>query len=117
MAYKDNKKVAMFLVYVREAHPVRQRKTTGKPKTPQDITQPKTIEERVIAASACMEGLKLTLPVLIDTMKGTVGRAYKGVPGATAIVDLQGNIVFHSRGPRGVQPRQADRVLKELLTK
>ena len=117
MAYKDHEKVAMFLVYVREAHPVRRSRVTktGKPESPRDIAQPRTIEERVLAASACMKGLKLTLPTLIDTMDGVVGKAYKGTPAATAIVDLDDKLVFHSRGPRGVRPDRAEKSLRELV--
>jgi hypothetical protein len=44
-----------------------------------------------------------------------VENAYRCVPAATAIIDLEGNVVFHSRGPKGVQPNEAARVLKELL--
>jgi len=117
VAYKDNPQVAMFLIYVREAHPVREPKepVEGRPKGPSDITQHKSMDDRILAASACREGLKLTLPVLIDTMDGVVGRSYRGVPAATAIVDLDGNLAFHSRGPHGVQPKKAQEVLKRLL--
>lgn len=122
MAYKDNPNVAMFMVYVREAHPANKKeedkraagkKLEGQP----DIAQHKTMDDRVLAALACRKGLNLSLPVLIDTMDGVVERAYQGVPAATAIIDLEGKIVFHSRGPHGVQPKEADRVLKSLLEK
>lgn len=117
MAYKDNPKVAMFLIYVREAHPVREppEPVEGRPKGPGDIPQHKDMDDRIVAASACREGLHLTLPVLIDTMDGVVERSYRGVPAATAIVDLDGNLAFHARGPRGVQPKKAEDVLKKLL--
>lgn len=120
MSYKDNPNVAMFLVYVREAHPVKEadapkESDAGKPKGPGNITQHKTIDDRIVAASACMEGLKLTLPVLIDTMDGVVEKAYKGVPAAMVIVDLEGNVVSYAHGPTAVQPAEAEKVLKRLL--
>jgi len=59
--------------------------------------------------------LNLTLPVLIDSMDGVAEKAYRGVPAATAIVDLDGNLVFHSDGPNGVQPKEAEKVLRRLL--
>ena len=62
-----------------------------------------------------MEGLKLTLPILIDGMDGVAEKAYKGKPAATAVVDKHGKIAFYSHGPRGAQPKQADAVLKKLL--
>jgi hypothetical protein len=117
VAYKDNPQVAMFLVYVREAHPVAEPKkpAEGLPIGPSDIGQHKSMDDRVLAASACRQGLELTLPMLIDTMDGVVERAYHGVPAATTIVDLDGNVAFYARGPRGVQPEEADAVLRRLL--
>ena len=102
-AYKDSEDVAFYLVYVREAHPVAQPKLKAgeKPTTPSQITQPKTLDERVLAASACMKGLHLTLPVLIDTMDGAAGTAYRGVPAATVVIDREGTVVFHASGPNG----------------
>ena len=72
-----------------------------------------------------MKGLKFTMPILIDlppegktgSMVGLVERAYRGRPAATVIVDLDGKIAFYSRGPRGVQPKKADQVIKSLIAK
>jgi len=116
MAYKGNEKVAFYLVYVREIHPVKEPKVAPgeTPKGPQDIAQAKNLEERILAASACMKGLKLTLPVVIDTMDGVAEKAYRGVPACTVVIDLQGNVVFHSTGPSGSQPKEAERVLRKL---
>jgi hypothetical protein len=74
VAYKDNSKVAIYLIYVREIHPVKEPEEprAGKPKGPNDITQHKTLDDRIMAASACREGLNLSLPILIDSMDGVV---------------------------------------------
>ncbi len=114
-----------MLVYISEAHPVRKSKNRDKPASPKEITQAKNTDERIIAADACMKGLKFTMPILIDlpnegkkdSMVGVVERAYRGKPAATVIVDLDGKIAFYSRGPRGVQPKKADGVIKSLLAK
>ena len=114
-----------MLVYISEAHPVRKPQNADKPTTPKDITQTRNAGERIIAADACMKGLKFTMPILIDlppegtkhSMVGAVEKAYRGRPAATAIVDLDGKIAFYSRGPRGVQPKKADAVIKSLLAK
>ena len=124
-AYKDDKRVKIILVYISEAHPVRKSPNAENPKSPKDITQAKTAKERIIAADACMKGLKFTMPILIDlppeggkgSMVGAVERAYRGRPAATVVVDLDGKIAFYSRGPRGVQPAKADQVIKSLLAK
>ncbi len=110
--YKDNKKVAFFLVYVREAHPVRKAADTSDHRS---ITTHKTMDSKVLAASKCLKSLKLSLPCLIDTMDGKAEKAYRGKPAATAVVDINGKIVFHSRGPGGVKPAEVRKVLKKLL--
>jgi hypothetical protein len=85
VAYKDNPKAAIYLIYVREIHPVKESEEprAGKPKGPSDITQHKNLDDRIMAA--------------------------------TAIIDLNGNVVFHSHGPTGVQPKKAEKVIRELL--
>ncbi len=117
-AYKDNDKVAMFFVYINEAHPSRSRRDAppaAGAKGHAGIGVHKTMDDRVLAASKCMEGLKLTLPMLIDTMDGVAEKAYKGRPAATVVVDLDGKVALHTRGPSGVQPTKADKALKELI--
>ncbi|MBI5724934.1 MAG: hypothetical protein HZA50_13320 [Planctomycetes bacterium] len=115
-AYKGNENVVFYLVYVREIHPVAKSALAPgeKPKDPKDVAQAKNLDERILTASACMEGLKLTLPVLIDTMEGTADKAYSGVPSTTAVINTEGNVVFHSIGPGGSQPKKAEEALKKL---
>jgi hypothetical protein len=117
--YKNNDKVAILLVYIREAHPAREstRPVSGDAASTsyKDIAQPKNLDERVIAADKCMRGLKFTLPILIDNMQGVVQKAYSGLPAATAVVDMKGKIAFYSRGPNGAQPQKAKAVIDRLL--
>jgi hypothetical protein len=115
VAYKD--KVEFFLVYIREARPVEKAsdgRTAPRPAGP-EIAPPRTQDERVIAATACLKGLKLSLPVLVDTMEGTAEKAYAGWPAGTAVIDPDGKIAFYSRGPNGAKPKEAEEVLKQLL--
>jgi len=88
----------------------------GSLRRPQQISQPKDLEERAEAAVDCLRALGLTLPVLIDRMDGAVEKAYGAWPASMAVVDLEGKIRFHSRGPGGVQPSQVARVLQEILS-
>ena len=113
-AYKD--KVAFLFVYLREAHPVRQGKEGGaEARSPKDIAQTRSLAERAMAATDCLRGLKVTLPVLIDTMDGKTEKGYGGHPAGTAVIDRDGRICFTSRGPNGVRPKEAEKALKELL--
>jgi hypothetical protein len=116
-AYKD--KVEFLLIYIREAHPSRSA-SSGRPVPNRfsrvHITQHKNIEERIIAATKCVRDLKISLPTLIDDMAGTFQSQYGGFPAGTTIVDLEGKVLFTSRGPTGAKPRDAERIFKALAT-
>jgi len=117
-AYKD--KVQFLLIYIREAHPSRTA-PTGRPKPNRfsrvGITQHKNIEERIIAATKCIQGLKLSLPMLIDDMAGAYQSKYGGFPAGTTVVDLDGKVLFTSRGPWGSKPKDAEKAFKALAAK
>jgi len=87
----------------------------GTLRSPRDIAQPKTIEERAQAAVDCIRGMKLTVPVLVDGMDGAVRKAYMGYPAGTAVIDTTGTIRFNSRGPHGAQPKEAEKLLQQIL--
>jgi len=120
-AYKD--KVQFVFVYVREAHPSHTAtgRATGdrflRMKTQPKIAQPKTIQERIIVATKCVQNLKIALPTLIDDMDGSFLKKYGGFPAGTAIVDLDGKIVYYNRGPGGCRPREAEKAFKGPLAK
>lgn len=116
-AYKNDDRVKFFFVYVREAHPARKTTTDPKSRGPSGIGVHKTIQEKVLAAAKCLEGLKIRMPMLVDGMDGAAEKAYKGKPAATAVVDLEGKVVFHSVGPWGVQPKKAQDAIKKLIAK
>lgn len=106
-AYKN--KVQFFLIYIREAHPEERR--NGKP-----IGQPKTLDQRAILATQCTTELKLSLPILMDTMAGVADKAYGGRPDRICVVDVDGRVAYHSkRGPWGFKPKVAEEVLKKIL--
>ncbi len=106
----------MFLVYVQEVHPAEagRRIASGRSNAPDEILAHKNLEDRAFAASACVEGLKLSLPVLIDTMDGIAKRGYQVTLGATAVVDFDGKLSFYWEGT-GVHTSGAEMVLKKLL--
>jgi len=120
VAYRN--KVEFFLVYIREAHPTdAQPGRDGAPGGPgrargPDIKQAKSIEDRTIAATQCLQDLMLTLPVLLDDMQGTAEKAYGAWPDRIAVIDTAGKITYHcGPGPRGFNPAGAEQVLRALL--
>jgi hypothetical protein len=66
------------------------------------------------------EEVKLSVPILVDTIDDEVERAYAGWPDRIYILDQQGKIVHKGeQGPRGLQPsvKEAPAVLDKLLAK
>lgn len=121
-AYKD--KAQFFLVYLREAHPSRARPSggTSKAKAPPrrpgrvSIAQHKTMSDRVIAADKCMKGMKLTIPILLDSIEGDFIKAYTGFQAGTVVIDIDGKIAYWTRGgPWGCKPAEAEAALKKLI--
>lgn len=111
MSYRD--KVEFLLVYISEAHPELLKGDIEGIKG-----MPKDIEQRAILATKCVSELKLSLPIVLDSMDGVAEEAYKGQPDRICIVDLDGKVAYYSkRGPRGFKPKEASEALKRLLAK
>ena len=121
-AYKG--KAQFFLVYLREAHPSRAKPSAGtsRAKAPAkrpghiSIAQPKPMAERVIAADKCMKGMKLTIPILLDSIEGEYIKTYTGFQAGTVVIDIDGKIAYWTRGgPWGCKPAEAEAALKKLI--
>jgi hypothetical protein len=121
-AYKD--KVQFFLVYTREIHPTRtkpskevlEKQAAGKYRDPKTVAQHTSINDRVIAADACMKGLMMTIPTLLDDMKDTYRKTYAGMPAGTVVVDINGKIAYWNHGaPNGARPKNAKPVIDKLI--
>jgi len=70
----------------------------------------------MIAADKCMKGLKLTIPILLDTMENGFLKAYGGIPAGTAVIDINGKIAYWNPGaPNGCKPKNAEETIKKLL--
>jgi hypothetical protein len=111
--YKD--KAHIYVVYIREAHPTDGRAIKGNKF---QITDPKTIEERQKVAKEFAASLKLTLPILVDTMDDKLDKAYAGWPDRLYVIDQQGKVALKGDpGPRGFSPAvsAAPAVLDKLL--
>lgn len=82
------------------------------------ITDPRSLEERRKVAGAFAEQLKLTLPILVDTLDDQANKAYAGWPDRLYVLDAQGKIALKGEpGPRGFTPavKEAPAVLERLL--
>lgn len=112
--YKN--RVAFFLIYIREAHPTDGWQVRANLRDDVLYTSPKALNDRALIASDCLKGLKLTLPCLLDDMKGTANRDYAAKPARICIVKKDGTVHYYGeRGPRGFKPHEAKAALSKLL--
>lgn len=80
------------------------------------IAQPKTMAERTSVAVHCCESLKLALPLLVDDIDDSVGKAYCGFPDRLYLIDREGRVAYKGgRGPYGYKPRELEQTLIMLL--
>jgi hypothetical protein len=108
--YKD--KAHIYVVYIREAHP-------NEPKNKFPVAQPKTLEERQQVAREFASALKLSLPILVDSIDNKVDDAYAGWPDRVYVIDREGKIALKGGpGPGGFSPavKSASAVLDRLLS-
>ena len=109
-AFKD--RADFYLIYLKEAHA----SDGNRPSRTVKIAQHKTYAERLEAATGCIADLELTMPLLIDDMKNTVGDAFHGHPDRLFVLSPDGKIAYRGdRGPRGFDVRGMRGALERLL--
>ena len=109
-SYKDQ--IEFLIVYVREAHPekLRQGNETGI------VGRPKTLDERIILATACVTKYRFTIPMVIDGMDGEVNNDYKAAPVRVTVTDIDGKVAFYAGpGPFDFKLPPVERTLKKLI--
>ncbi len=78
--------------------------------------QPKTAEERVEVAAACMIAMQLEMPMLLDEMTNEVDTAYKALPERLYLIDAAGRIAYRGGpGPFQFNPDEWERAIEEHL--
>ena len=64
--------------------------------------QPTSEDERAEVAEACVLGLDLGMPMVLDDMSNEVDEAYSALPERLYVIDAEGTIVWRSGpGPWG----------------
>jgi len=108
--YKD--RADFYLIYIKEAHA----SEGARPSREVKIAQHKNYAERLDAAAGCVADLKLSMPLLIDDMKNTVGDAFHGHPDRLFILSPDGTITYRGeRGPWGFKVDEMRAALKKLV--
>ena len=78
--------------------------------------QPTDLARRREVASACVKGLRLTIPTLIDSMDNVANKAYAGWPDRLYVVGKDGKLAYvGGPGPRGFRPAEMEQALAKLL--
>ena len=80
------------------------------------VGRPKTLDERIILATACVTKYKFTIPMVIDDMDGKVNSDYKAAPVRVTVTDIDGKVAFYAgRGPFDFKLPPVERTLKKLI--
>ena len=92
----------MLCVYIQEAHPEDGWQVLINLEQEIVYTQPRTEDQRVEIAAACMLDLELELPMLLDAMTNEVDTAYAALPERLYVIDAEGKIAYRGDpGPWG----------------
>ena len=112
--FKD--RVDFYAVYIREAHPSDGWSMESNERVGIKVAQPKTSKERTQVASHCCAALDMAIPLLVDDIDDTVGRAYSGFPDRLYLLDRTGRVAYKGgRGPFGYKPRELEQTLVMIL--
>lgn len=75
-----------------------------------------TLDERTEVAEACLLGLGLEFPAVVDGPDDSVERAYTGWPDRLYVIDAEGRVAYKSdAGPFGFEPSGVRTTLERLL--
>ncbi|MCH7591445.1 MAG: deiodinase [Planctomycetes bacterium] len=112
--YKDD--AGFLFVYIHEAHPKDGWQMSSNTENDVVFNRPKSFGERRGIAKKCSARLKLSMPVVVDTMDNRVDIQYAAWPERMFVVDRNGKIIYAGKqGPWGFKPKAAEKALKKLL--
>ncbi len=78
--------------------------------------RPTSFAKRRGIAKKCCTRLKLSMPVVVDTMDNKVDIQYAGWPERIFVVDRDGKITYAGKqGPWGFKPAELKRAIDEVL--
>jgi type I thyroxine 5'-deiodinase len=112
--YRDA--ATFYVVYIEEAHPIDLWQQSSNVKDGVLFKSPRTNEERIDVAAACIVRLAVKIPALLDGIDNRIERAYTGWPDRLYIVATDGRIYYKSApGPFGFSTKELEASLTQLL--
>lgn len=104
------------MVYIREAHPTDGWQMQSNVEEQVTFAQPTTEAQRQEVASACMVGLRLSIPALLDTLDNQADIAFNGWPERLYVLSADGQIVYQGgKGPYGFNPEELASFLQSYV--
>ena len=108
--------MAFYLVYIQEAHASDGWQVGINDEQGVVYEQPKSADEREAVADACVLGLNISIPTLLDDMSNDVDRAYAALPDRLYLVGPDGRVLYRSDpGPWGFKPDELEAAITGIL--
>ena len=103
-------------MYIQEAHPSDGWQVLMNIEREIVFDQPKSEEERAKVAEACVLGMELEMPMVLDRLSNEVDSAYAALPERFYLIDREGRITFRGEpGPWGFDPDSFEEALKREI--
>jgi type I thyroxine 5'-deiodinase len=104
------------VVYIQEAHPSDLWQLPSNVKDEVIFSSPKTFDERMNVANACVRDLGIEFPALLDNIEDSTEQAYTGWPDRLYVIGQDGRVAYKSDpGPFGFTPDAMEEALKKVL--
>jgi hypothetical protein len=112
--YRD--RVNFLCVYTRESHPLGGWELDSNRNAGIEIRQPEEAQQRIRIAQDCKAHLKISFPIVVDTMNDTVSSLYSGIPIRLYLIDRSGLIAYKGgRGPFHFFPGELEQSVLAFL--
>ena len=109
-------RVAVFIVYIQEAHPSDGWALPMNEQAGIVEPQPRSDAEREQVARSCSLRLGFSIPTLLDDMRNSTDDAYAALPDRLYLIDRYGRIAYRGApGPWGFEVEELKTAIERLL--
>jgi phage shock protein A len=90
-------KISIYTIYTRENYPIGEWNVDRNREEGVMVEQPADLDGRLALAKQAKTTLKLTVPILMDTMDDATAKAYGGLTNAAVLVGRDGKVIAHQK--------------------
>jgi hypothetical protein len=105
-------KISIYVIYTRENYPIAEWNVDRNREEGVMVEQPADMDGRLALAKQAKTTLKLTTPILMDTMDDATAKAYGGVTNAAVLIGRDGKVVAHQKW---FEPYALRRMIEDAL--